>query len=64
VQISPEFPVTSTADFFTKLGLRYVLVTDQGQLKGLITKKDMIVYLDDKMQNNVDMNFHHATPSS
>jgi len=63
VQISPEFPVTSTADFFTKLGLRYVLVTDQGRLKGLITKKDMIVYLDNKQENSTDPEHHHRRSS-
>ncbi|KAJ3338050.1 hypothetical protein HDU93_010048 [Gonapodya sp. JEL0774] len=38
-------PVQSVIDYFVKLGLRYIAVTDNGYLKGILTKKDLLRHL-------------------
>ncbi|KAJ3042853.1 H(+)/Cl(-) exchange transporter 3 [Rhizophlyctis rosea] len=40
--ITPRFPMEMTMELFKKMGLRYVLVTQNGQLCGVITKKDLL----------------------
>ncbi|KAH6586293.1 hypothetical protein BASA50_000757 [Batrachochytrium salamandrivorans] len=42
VKIHPKFPVDMLVELFKKMGLRYVLVTRNGQLLGIITKKDLL----------------------
>ncbi|KAJ1569276.1 glycerol ethanol, ferric requiring protein, partial [Nowakowskiella sp. JEL0078] len=48
--IHPKVPVERVMDIFKKIGPRYVLVQQSGRLKGLITKKDllMLLYGDDE----------------
>ncbi|RKP27325.1 chloride channel [Syncephalis pseudoplumigaleata] len=43
--VKPNFPMSSVVDMFTKMGLRFVLVTEQGRLLGLITKKDVMSHV-------------------
>ncbi|RKP08214.1 chloride channel, partial [Thamnocephalis sphaerospora] len=43
--VKPNFPVSSAVDMFAKMGLRFVLVTKQGRLLGLITKKDVMTHV-------------------
>ncbi|CAG8542451.1 10114_t:CDS:10 [Cetraspora pellucida] len=45
ITISPKFPMEMTIELFRKMGLRYILVTKNGQLLGLITKKDVLRHL-------------------
>ncbi|CAG8449251.1 8998_t:CDS:10 [Scutellospora calospora] len=45
ITISPKFPMEMTIELFKKMGLRYILVTQNGQLLGLITKKDVLRHL-------------------
>ncbi|CAG8728961.1 15483_t:CDS:10, partial [Dentiscutata erythropus] len=45
ITISPKFPMEMTIELFRKMGLRYILVTQHGQLLGLITKKDVLRHL-------------------
>ncbi|RKO87232.1 chloride channel [Blyttiomyces helicus] len=40
--ISPRFPMEMVMELFKKMGLRYVLVTRDGQVLGIITKKDLL----------------------
>jgi len=49
IQISESTPVHRMY-MFKKLGMRYCLVTTFGQLKGIITKKDLWKYLDQMHQ--------------
>ncbi|KAK6097494.1 hypothetical protein MT418_003109 [Batrachochytrium dendrobatidis] len=42
VKIHPKFPIDMLVELFKKMGLRYVLVTRNGQLLGIITKKDIL----------------------
>nr|KAJ3419505.1 hypothetical protein HK105_006864 [Polyrhizophydium stewartii] len=42
VKIHPRFPVDMLVELFKKMGLRYVLITRNGQLLGIITKKDIL----------------------
>ena len=37
-----ETPIATVYELFIKMGLRYLMVTKNGQLKGIITKKDLI----------------------
>ncbi|KAL7748192.1 hypothetical protein RI367_006376 [Sorochytrium milnesiophthora] len=43
--VVPKFPMEMTVELFKKMGLRYVLITRNGQLLGLITKKDVLRHL-------------------
>ncbi|KAK1919265.1 hypothetical protein P3342_008989 [Pyrenophora teres f. teres] len=43
-----------TVSMFQKLGLRYVLFTDRGMLKGLLTKKDVWYVLNGMEEDNED----------
>ncbi|CAG8705620.1 16127_t:CDS:2, partial [Acaulospora morrowiae] len=45
ITISHKFPMEMVIELFRKMGLRYVLVTKNGQLLGLITKKDVLRHL-------------------
>ncbi|CAG8540609.1 15699_t:CDS:10, partial [Gigaspora rosea] len=45
ITISPKFPMEMTIELFRKMGLRYILITQHGQLLGLITKKDVLRHL-------------------
>jgi chloride channel 3/4/5 len=42
MSISPKMPLEICVELFKKMGLRYVLVTQNGLLKGIITKKDLL----------------------
>eukprot|EP00842_Homolaphlyctis_polyrhiza_P005361 jgi/Hompol1/5826/HPOL_002376-RA len=41
-KVHPKFPMDMLVELFKKMGLRYVLVTRNGQLLGIITKKDIL----------------------
>ena len=43
--VSLKLPVELVIDLFTKLGPRYILVKENGNLMGLITKKDILGFL-------------------
>ncbi|KAI9598161.1 chloride channel [Syncephalis fuscata] len=43
--VKPTFPMSSVVDMFTKMGLRFVLVIEQGRLLGLVTKKDVMTHV-------------------
>ncbi|CAG8600346.1 6369_t:CDS:10 [Funneliformis caledonium] len=45
ITVSHKFPMEMIIELFRKMGLRYVLVTKNGQLLGLITKKDVLRHL-------------------
>lgn len=45
VTITDQTPMEMVVDMFRKLGLRHVLVTHNGRLLGIITKKDVLVHL-------------------
>lgn len=45
VTVSPRCPMEIVLELFRKLGLRYVLVTYEGRLEGLLTKKDLLAHL-------------------
>ncbi|VDN10604.1 unnamed protein product [Dibothriocephalus latus] len=44
--ITQHTPVATIVDIFRSLGLRQTLITCNGQLRGIITKKDVLRYLD------------------
>jgi chloride channel 3/4/5 len=44
-QITPLTPLNIVVDLFKKMGMRYVLISEQGRLKGIITKKDMLRHI-------------------
>uniref|UniRef100_A0AC35EV14 Chloride channel protein n=1 Tax=Panagrolaimus sp. PS1159 TaxID=55785 RepID=A0AC35EV14_9BILA len=43
--VSPLSKIEIVAEMFAKLGLRQVLVTEKGELIGIVTKKDLLTYL-------------------
>ncbi len=43
--ITDHTPMETVIDMFRKLGLRQVLVTTNGRLLGIITKKDILHYM-------------------
>ncbi|KAF9973234.1 hypothetical protein BGZ73_003508 [Actinomortierella ambigua] len=45
ITVSHRFPMDQVIVIFRKLGVRYVLCTQHGQLLGLITKKDVLRHL-------------------
>ena len=45
IQVTSNMSVDVVIDMFRKLGLRYVLVTAQGELVGIITKKDLLKFI-------------------
>ncbi|KAG0213502.1 hypothetical protein BGX33_002867 [Mortierella sp. NVP41] len=45
ITVSHRFPMDQVIVIFRKLGVRYVLCTQHGQLLGLITKKDVLKHL-------------------
>lgn len=45
-QVSPSTPVSDVYDCFSLLGVRMCFVTRHGELLGLISKKDIIAYVD------------------
>ncbi|KAI9360047.1 chloride channel [Zopfochytrium polystomum] len=40
--LSPSFPVELCVELFKKMGTRYALVTENGRLRGIVTKKDLL----------------------
>ncbi|KAJ2993099.1 hypothetical protein HDV02_002640 [Globomyces sp. JEL0801] len=42
VMLHPKFPLEMTIELFKKMGLRYILVTRNGILEGMVTKKDLL----------------------
>ncbi len=50
VQVDEETPVDRLAEMFYALGLRYVLVTRQGRLLGIVTKKDLLAHIHERAQ--------------
>jgi len=53
IQISSETPLNILFDLFKRLGLRCLLVCDQGKLVGLVTKKDLL--------QHIAITFNHKT---
>ncbi|CAK9302022.1 unnamed protein product [Gordionus sp. m RMFG-2023] len=53
ITITDQTPMETVIDMFRKLGLRQILVTHNGKLLGIITKKDILVHLKQisKMEN-------------
>eukprot|EP01136_Pigoraptor_vietnamica_P006624 Opistho-1_new@39761 len=45
IQITEDSPMSFVVDLFRRLGLRYALVTGEGKLTGLLTKKDVLKFL-------------------
>ncbi|KAI9138813.1 chloride channel [Paraphysoderma sedebokerense] len=45
ITLVPKFPMEMVIEMFRKMGLRYVLVTLDGKLYGIITKKDVLRHL-------------------
>jgi len=45
ITITDQTPMETVVDMFTKLGLRQLLVTHNGRLLGIITKKDVLNHL-------------------
>ena len=45
ITITDQTPMETVVDMFRKLGLRQTLVTHNGRLLGIITKKDVLRYL-------------------
>ncbi len=43
--ITDQTPMETVIDMFRKLGLRQMLVTRNGRLLGVITKKDILQYM-------------------
>jgi chloride channel 3/4/5 len=56
ITVHPNFPIEMVAELFKKMGLRYILVTQNGKLKGLITKKDILKKLGGRLFYH-----HHAS---
>ncbi|XP_014242691.1 H(+)/Cl(-) exchange transporter 5 isoform X2 [Cimex lectularius] len=60
ITITDQTPMETVVDMFRKLGLRQTLVTHHGRLLGVITKKDVLRYikqiLDDEDPNSVLFN--------
>ena len=44
--VEPKTPLAHAIDMFTKLGLSQVLVTHRGKLRGVITRKDILRFID------------------
>ncbi len=51
IQVASETPLNSVFDLLKRLGLRYILVADQGRLGGIVTKKDML--------HHIAVTYHH-----
>ena len=45
-QVDVQTSVDRLMDMFIALGLRFVLVTSRGELTGIITKKDLLAFLE------------------
>ena len=45
ITITDQTPMETVVDMFRKLGLRQTLVTHNGRLLGIITKKDVLRYI-------------------
>jgi chloride channel 3/4/5 len=45
ITIHADYPLGMLIDFFRQLGPKYVIVTHNGQVVGLVTKKDLIRHL-------------------
>lgn len=51
IQVVPGTPLNNVHDMFTRMGMRYILVANHGNLVGIITKKDMLQY--------IQVHYHH-----
>nr|CAD7464297.1 unnamed protein product [Timema tahoe] len=54
ITITDQTPMETVVDMFRKLGLRQTLVTHNGRLLGVITKKDLLRHI--KQMENEDPN--------
>jgi hypothetical protein len=45
MQLPPATPMNIVFELFKKLGLRYVLIAEKGELIGIITKKDILQHI-------------------
>lgn len=45
MQVPPNIITNVVFDMFKKLGLRYILVVNKGELMGIITKKDILQHI-------------------
>ncbi|VDN45258.1 unnamed protein product [Gongylonema pulchrum] len=50
--VTDQTPMETVIDMFRKLGLRQVLVTRNGRLLGIITKKDILHFM--KMGDTIE----------
>lgn len=57
VTITDQTPVETVIDMFRKLGIRQILVTHNGRLLGIITKKDVLRHLE-LLDNSPAFHFH------
>lgn len=46
--VTDQTPMETVIDMFRKLGLRHVLVTKNGKVLGIITKKDILQFMRNK----------------
>lgn len=60
VTVSPRFPMEIVLEIFKKMGLRYVIITHYGRLRGILTKKDILTHLHDHPSQQVDSGAHVA----
>ena len=47
ITITDQTPMETVIDMFRKLGLRHTLVTNNGRVLGIITKKDVLKHVSD-----------------
>lgn len=67
MSLSWESSLQLAASMFAKLGLRFILFTDKGQLRGLLTRKDvwlLLNSLDTDMSSSIDRLFPEASEST
>jgi chloride channel 3/4/5 len=48
LSVQLKVPVEIVIDLFTKMGPRYIIVKENGKLCGIITKKDILNYIQNK----------------
>jgi len=53
----PRFPMELVIELFRKMGLKYILVTQDGRLQGMLTKKDLLrhsIWINSELQESLD----------
>jgi chloride channel 3/4/5 len=54
ITITDQTPMETVIDMFRKLGLRQTLVTNNGRVLGIITKKDVLKHISDTQRAATD----------